>query len=61
MLTKKELDIITNDVIWSYEECGMKIPQNILDILNKIKQMVKNYFTLDECIEEWERKRVESY
>lgn len=33
----KDLDTIIDDVTWSYNECGMDVPQNILDTLNEIK------------------------
>jgi hypothetical protein len=39
MINKEDLDTIINDVTWSYEESGEKVPQNILDTLNEIKQV----------------------
>ena len=56
MTNKENLETIVDAVIWSYEECGDKVPQNILDTLNEIKQMVRNQPTLSECIKEWEEE-----
>lgn len=59
MINEEILDTIINDVTWSYEESGDKVPQNILDTLNEIKQMFKNQPTFDECIKKWEEKGYE--
>lgn len=53
MINKEDLDTIINDVTWSYEESDEKVPQNILDTLNEIKQMFGNQPTFDECIKMW--------
>lgn len=44
-MNTKDLDIIIDDVTWSYKECGADVPQNILDTLNEIKYV---YSILDE-------------
>ena len=56
MINKEDLDTIIHDITWSYEECGDKVPQNILDTLNEIKQMFRNQPTLSECIKEWNER-----
>jgi hypothetical protein len=59
MINEKDLEDIINDVTWSYEECGIEVPQNILDTLNEIKQIFKNQPTFDECIKMWEDRGFE--
>lgn len=39
MINENDLEEIINAVIWSYEECGFEVPQNILDTCNKLKQI----------------------
>lgn len=56
MINENDLEEIINAVIWSYEECGFEVPQNILDTCNKLKQICKNQFTFDECIKKWKEK-----
>lgn len=47
-MNEKDLDIIINDVIWSYEESGMEVPQNILNTLNEIQllQVILNEYNV---------------